>query len=90
MDQFLQETRLPVRYASQIIDDKKLNVEKRFQKAQEQLKAIAGAQLIITSRIHTALPAVALETPVLFLTDGFGTPQPKQSIRWVESVFLLH
>ena len=70
LDQFLQQTQLPVRYASQIIDDKKLNVEQRFQKAQEQLKAIAGAQLIITSRIHTALPAVALETPVLFLTDG--------------------
>ena len=70
LDQFLQQTRLPVRYASQIIDDKKLNVEQRFQKAQEQLRAIAGAQLIITSRIHTALPAVALETPVLFLTDG--------------------
>ena len=69
-ESFLQQTRLPVRYASQIIDDKKLNVEQRFQKAQEQLKAIAEAQLIITSRIHTALPAVALETPVLFLTDG--------------------
>ena len=69
LNQFLQQTRLPVRYASQIIDDKKLNVEQRFQKAQEQLKAIAEAQLIITSRIHTALP-VALETPVLFLTDG--------------------
>ena len=42
-----------------------------FQYAYANLLQIAGAKLVITSRIHVALPCVALGTPVIFtLVDG--------------------
>ena len=34
--------------------------------AEQHLKYIANAKLVITSRIHSALPAVAFGTPVYF------------------------
>jgi len=38
--------------------------------AKKYLKKYAKAKLVITSRIHCALPCLALNTPVLFLYDG--------------------
>lgn len=39
-------------------------------KAKSLLKRYAEAKLVITSRIHCALPCLALGTPVLFVLDG--------------------
>lgn len=41
-----------------------------YKKAKSLLKKYAEAQLVITSRIHCALPCLALGTPVLFVLDG--------------------
>ena len=38
-----------------------------FQHAYHSLLAVGGARLVVTSRIHVALPAVALGTPVIFV-----------------------
>lgn len=40
---------------------------KREERLEEYLKLYQGADLIITTRLHCALPSVALETPVIFL-----------------------
>ena len=45
----------------------KLNWEQRKEKVEEYLKKIQKASLVITPRLHCALPALALETPVLFI-----------------------
>ena len=43
----------------------------RFQKAFELLKALSRARLVVTSRLHTALPAAAMGVPVvLVLADS--------------------
>lgn len=41
--------------------------EKRFEIAEEYLRRYAKARLVITSRIHSALPCLALGTPVLLV-----------------------
>ena len=41
----------------------------RFKRAEELLKKYSEARLVITSRIHCALPCLGLETPVVFLQN---------------------
>lgn len=46
-----------------------LSMEQRFQLVEEYLKLYQGASLVITSRLHVALPCLAFGTPVLFVKD---------------------
>ena len=46
------------------------NQEERFILAENLLKRYAKAKLVITSRIHCALPCLALGTPVVFIIGG--------------------
>ena len=67
---FLDNQDKEIKYLSQIIDVKKTSVLKREKLAYEQLYAIANSELVLTSRIHSALPSVALEVPTIFISDG--------------------
>ena len=66
---------------------KEYDEKERIEKAKLQLKNIASAKLVITSRIHTALPAVAFGTPVLFLSDGLEHPNQKSRLDGMEQFF---
>ncbi len=44
----------------------------RFYSAEKLLDRYSKAHLVVTSRIHVALPCIALGTPVLFLDVGFN------------------
>ena len=46
--------------------------EEKFEMAEDLLKKYAKATLVITSRIHCALPCLALGTPVIFIS-GFDS-----------------
>ncbi|OEK08464.1 hypothetical protein A8C32_03165 [Flavivirga aquatica] len=46
--------------------------EEKFEMAESLLKKYAKAKLVITSRIHCALPCLALGTPVIFI-NGFDS-----------------
>jgi polysaccharide pyruvyl transferase WcaK-like protein len=46
--------------------------EFRYKTGQNLLKKYAEAELVITSRIHCALPCLALETPVIFIDDSLN------------------
>jgi len=46
--------------------------KQKFQMAEELLNKYARAKLVITSRIHCALPCLALGTPVIFI-NGFDS-----------------
>ncbi len=46
--------------------------EEKFEMAEDLLKKYAKAKLVITSRIHCALPCLALGTPVIFV-NGFDS-----------------
>ena len=43
--------------------------KQRFSMVEECLKCYQGAALVVTTRLHAALPAIALGTPVLFIKD---------------------
>lgn len=46
-----------------------LPFEKRFENVENLLKIYQSAKLVITSRLHAALPCLALETPVLLIKN---------------------
>lgn len=48
------------------------NMNKRLDHASKLLQKYSAAHLVVTSRIHVALPCVALGTPVLFTDVGFN------------------
>ena len=54
------------------IDINQSNTE-RFNDAEELIKKYSTAKLVITSRIHVALPCLALGTPVIFLDTGYSS-----------------
>ena len=87
LDNFLVDSNEKVSWHSQLIDRKKESESTRIIAAENQLKLIASAQLVITSRIHSALPAVAFDTPVLFLSDGLNHPNQKSRLEGMEAFF---
>jgi len=48
-------------------------VEQKFKEAEALLERYARAKLVVTSRIHCALPCLAMGTPVYFLDIGYDT-----------------
>lgn len=54
-------------YKEQEIQDTFNSEEEKFQYADELLKVYSEARFVITSRIHCALPCLAMGTPVLFV-----------------------
>lgn len=46
------------------------NIQRRLAVASDYLDTYERAKLVITSRLHVALPCVALGTPVIFLANG--------------------
>ena len=45
-----------------------LSIEERFEIVKNYIEVYAGANCVITSRLHAALPCLAQKTPVLFAT----------------------
>ena len=87
LEKFLQKQSENIYYSSQLIKKRKHNNPTHVEKATIQLKNIAKAKLVITSRIHSALPAVAFGTPVLFLSDGLDHPNQKSRLDGMEQFF---
>ncbi|WP_416414101.1 polysaccharide pyruvyl transferase family protein [Pantoea sp. App145] len=48
-----------------------ISAQEGFKLADNFLKRLANAKLVVTSRIHTALPCLAMGTPVIFVNGGF-------------------
>lgn len=57
-------------YIYQELPSNKYTEEEKFQLAEDILKKYAKAKLVVTSRIHCALPCLALGTPVIYI-NGF-------------------
>ena len=74
-------------FKSQIIELTKHTVKEKFLMAREQLKMISESELVITSRIHTALPAISLGTKVIFLTDGLDHINQKSRLEGLSDYF---
>ena len=46
-----------------------VNLDERFELVEELLKLYQGASLVVTTRLHAALPSAALGTPVLLVSN---------------------
>lgn len=56
--------------------------------ANEMLKEIAKSEIIITSRIHAALPALAMGLKVIFINEGLSHKNHKTRIEDVNKFFM--
>ncbi len=66
---FTEDTLLNAEYISQQNEEYKNNFptdEDRLKEAERLVKLYSRAKLVVTSRIHCALPCLGLETPVIF------------------------
>lgn len=76
-DQFMKEIFTPdflakAHYVEQELSARTYTEEQKFIMAEELLHKYARAKLVITSRIHCALPCLALGTPVIYI-NGFDS-----------------
>lgn len=67
-----QEVLENAKYVSQELPAGVQSIEEKFAYAEETLKKYAKAKLVLTSRIHCALPCLAMGTPVIFLHSFNG------------------
>lgn len=61
--------------------------EERFKEAKRFLSKFAKAELVITSRIHCALPCLALGTPVIFINYGFFNESDQSRFQGITDLF---
>lgn len=66
---FTKEVLLNATYVKHMI--KRKTKDNKLEYARELVKKYAKARLVVTSRIHSALPCVGLETPVLFVNSKY-------------------
>jgi hypothetical protein len=59
----------------------------RFRNAEILLSKYAKAKLVITSRIHCALPCLALGTPVIFINGGFDNASDNSRFVGITELF---
>lgn len=65
---------------------KEKSFEQRMEEVEALLKIYQGAHLVITNRLHTILPAMALETPVILLhKEDYEADRLGDYIKYVKS-----
>ena len=75
--EFIINQLVPEKYKKnvKIIEQRRTNIsasrEERFADAEKLIEMYSKAKLVITSRIHAALPCLALGTPVYFINAGY-------------------
>lgn len=69
---FTKELLDKAEYIKQHLPGKGVSYEERFKLADEILEKYSKAKLVITSRIHCALPCLAMGTPVIYV-NGFDS-----------------
>lgn len=63
--------------------------EARFKLAEQLLERLARARLVITSRIHVALPCIAMGTPVIFVDSDLAKKSERARIEEFLPLFNL-
>ena len=81
-----KEIRKNAIYTHHMIEPNNLSEDDRFKIAENLLSKYARAKLVITSRIHCALPCLALGTPVIFI-NSFTDNSNKSRIEGLVDLF---
>ena len=63
------EVLISAQYREQEIEDNFVSDDEKFLYAEKLLQEYSKAQYVVTSRIHCALPCLAMGTPVVFITN---------------------
>lgn len=69
--------------------NKKLSFETRLNLAESQLQKLANARVVITSRLHAALPAIAFGTPVIFVHRNLNDPRFTGLLKYINHYDIL-
>jgi len=64
-----------VNYRLQLALARRLDAATRLIRALQRVAEIAGASLVVTSRLHVALPALAFDVPVVFVHKNLRDPR---------------
>ena len=73
-----------------IQDQKTLNEDEKFKMADELLKGYSQAKVVITSRIHCALPSIGMGTPVVFIEGGLKESYDANRLNGISQFFNHH
>jgi glycosyltransferase involved in cell wall biosynthesis len=71
-DKIMQSTDKKVEQVSHSIAMSAYDPDSRFDLVEQYLKLYQGASLVVTRRLHAALPALAMGTPVLFIDEAWS------------------
>ena len=74
-------------FFNQTVEEKISSHSDGIEKAKSMLKKIANSEIVITSRIHSALPAVAMEKKVIFIDEGLEHINHKSRLSGLTSFF---
>ena len=74
-------------FFNQTVEEKISSHSEGIEKAKSMLKKIANSEIVITSRIHSALPAVAMEKKVIFIDEGLEHINHKSRLSGLTSFF---
>lgn len=64
-----KEIRIITHYMDDVVNSK-LSYKERMKNVEKTLKIYQGASFVVTTRLHCALPSLALETPVLMIFNS--------------------
>jgi hypothetical protein len=78
-----QESPIPVRVETNAIAAE--SVEQHVAVARERLLQIQRAHAVVTTRLHVALPALALGTPVLMICGRPWDPRLQTYLPWLDA-----
>ena len=86
-NKWLRKQSFELNFANQIVEKKISSHEEGLKLAEEVLIKIANSDYIITSRIHSALPAVAMGKKVIFINEGLDNINHRSRLSGLQSFF---
>ena len=86
-NKWLRKQNFELNFANQIVEKKISSHEEGVKLAEEVLIKIANSDYIITSRIHSALPAVAMGKKVIFINEGLDNINHRSRLSGLQSFF---
>ena len=84
---WLKKQNLNLNFANQVVGKKISSHSEGIKLAQAVLTKIANADYVITSRIHSALPAVAMGKKVIFINEGLDNINHSSRLSGLQSFF---
>ena len=86
-NQWLKKQNVHLNFAHQVVRKKISSHAEGIKLAEEVLVKIANSDYIITSRIHSALPAVAMGKKVIFINEGLANINHSSRLSGLQSFF---